>query len=431
MRILHIMPYVPVPPDFGGALRMYHILRHLVQHHDVTMLVSGSQDDRGKILHDFGPQLRALHIVPIQLDRKYWRLWQMGAMVKGRSFLGFLAFNKQVQRKIDELLDQNEFDVIQTEFTFMGGFQIKGKALKILDAHNIEHENYRRMWVNARSLLRKIHYYREYKKLSKEEIEACRRYDAVFTTSENDKKILDALVPSVVKFVVPNGVDTQYFKPSTESEEPYSLIFTGMMAYLPNHDGMLYFLDEILPHIQQQIPEVKIYIVGNKPPQELLKRASSNVIVTGHVDDVRPFIRRSSVYVVPLRMGSGTRLKVLEAMAMKKPIVTTSIGCEGIDVKDRESVLMEDSPMEFAGAVVELLKNQRLRRALSENGYNLVHARYDWSIIGQSIEQYYQTLLANKSSARAVEAELTNRSTYGCSERTSCVENEVVSSQSE
>ena len=184
-----------------------------------------------------------------------------------------------------------------------------------------------------------------------------------------------------------------YFIPSDLSPEPASLVFTGMMAYVPNSDGMLYFLDEIFPLIQKSVPHAKIYIVGNNPPRALQQRASESVIVTGFVDDVRPYVWRSSVYVVPLRMGGGTRLKVLEAMAMKKPIVTTAIGCEGIDLRNGESALVLDQPQMFASAVVELLGSPSLRERLTTNGYELVRSRYQWDMIVREADRIYHSLL--------------------------------------
>jgi glycosyltransferase involved in cell wall biosynthesis len=167
------------------------------------------------------------------------------------------------------------------------------------------------------------------------------------------------------------------------------------MGYVPNNDGILYFLDEIFPLIQRKIPEAKVYIVGNLPTKKLLKRASDRVVITGYVQDVRRYVSRASVYVVPLRMGGGTRLKVVEAMAMKKPIVTTSIGCEGIRVANGESALIADEPRLFAEEVVELLRNASLRRRLVQNGYELMRSHYEWSVIGRQMEQIYQSIVAS------------------------------------
>jgi glycosyltransferase involved in cell wall biosynthesis len=297
-----------------------------------------------------------------------------------------------MQKKLDQVLEADNYDIVQMEFPMMGHFDLKTDAIKILDEHNIEYDNFYGWWKTSQKPIRKAHYYREFKKSYHEEISACRKMDAIFVVSERDKMILNKEVPSKPKILIPNGVDTSYFRSNGENIEPYSMVFTGMMGYYPNYDGILYFLDEIFPLIIKRIPEAKIYIVGNRPPKILQDRSADNVIVTGFVDDVRPYVWRSSVYVVPLRMGGGTRLKVLEALAMKKPVITTSIGCEGIDVKDGESVIIEDSPEQFAERTIELLNNLAMRKALSLNGYELIRATYDWEIITQKMDETYQAL---------------------------------------
>jgi len=294
---------------------------------------------------------------------------------------------------IDRVLSENDFDVVQSEFSIMGFFNLRTNAVKVLDLHDVEHDKIRRMELNTRSPIRRLHYRREHKKFLREEIYVCNRQDALFVTSKRDKGLLESAVPGIPKIVIPNGVDMSYFTPTGQAAEPASLVFTGLMSYLANSDGMLYFLDHIFPLIEQQVPNAKVYIVGGHPPKKLRERASDRVIVTGYVEDVRPYVWRSSVYVVPLRMGGGTRLKILEAMAMRKPIVTTTIGCEGIDVRHGQCVLIADEPSAFAEAVVQLIRNATLRKSLVENSYELVNSEYEWSKIAHRVEDAYQTLV--------------------------------------
>ncbi len=392
IKILHLMPYSPEPTISGGTLRIHHLLKHLALNHDVTVVCFGDPGTFSMIEGAFQSRLEGVHVVPYPWVGRYRRLGQAYAHFTKFSFLQSIFISNEMQRTIDRLLDRRAFDLVQTEFCMMAAFRVGTDALRVLDAHNVEYDNFSRWAENARSWLRRYHYRREYRKLLHEELAAYRRQDAIFVTSERDKEILSAAVPQVPKFIVPNGVDTSYFRPAQTPSEPYSLVFTGMMGYVPNYDGMLYFLDEIFPLVQRAIPEAKIYIVGNKPPRVLLRRAARNVIITGYVEDVRPYIWRSSVYVVPLRMGGGTRLKVMEAMAMKKPIVSTSIGCEGIDVKHGESVLIADRPDEFAGSVVELLSNAALKHRLIQKSCELARSKYEWSVIGEQVERYIQTL---------------------------------------
>jgi len=389
------MPYTPIPADFGGALRIYHLLKSMALRHEVTLLSYGEPEDRDRLTQHFPLEMKNIYIVPKPWGRRYKRAAQMYSMFGKHSFFYMMANNKEMQYAIDAVVEKKTFDIIQTEFSHLGLFRFDTDAIRILDAHNVEYDNFRRM-ASTDSLVRKVHYHMEYRKVFEEEVEGCRRQDALLVTSERDKKIFDENVPTVPKFIVPNGVDSAYFSPGCEREEPFTMVFTGMMGYVPNYDGMLYFLDEIFPFVLQKIPTAKIYIVGKNPPQRLARRASSNVIITDYVDDVRPFIRRASVYVVPLRMGSGTRLKIAEALAMRKPIVTTSIGCEGIDVTHGETALIADDPKCFADSVVELFADMKLRQRLSECGYELMQTKYEWSIIGEQLDKVYRKLTETK-----------------------------------
>lgn len=392
MDILHLMPYSPFPLNFGGALREYHILKNLTREHRVTVATYGDPEDEYKLRENLGDQLDEIHMVPDPLSRSYRRISQLYALCTDKSYTYWHSYNKEMQKLLNQLFSRNNYDAVQTEFSVMGGLDMHTDAVKVLDAHNVEYENFRRMSEKSDSVIRKMFYKREFRKMYREELHCFNKQDMIFTTSECDKKIIHEDVPQVPKYVIPNGVETDFFKPSDREQEPYSMVFTGMMAYVPNDDGMLYFLDEIFPRIQEKIPQAKIYIVGIRPTKELKARENEHIKVTGFVDDVRPYVWRSSVYVVPLRMGSGTRLKVLEALSMKKPVVSTSIGCEGINVTDGESIIKRDDPEDFANAVIELLKNKKMRKKLTENGHDLVKAKYDWPVIGDKMLEIYNSV---------------------------------------
>jgi len=396
MNILHLMPYSPVPPNFGGALRTYNILKNIVRNHEVTLVSFGTLEDKRRIEEEFGTSLKEVIIIPESWEQKYRRLAQLYSTLNRHSFFHLFVVNNRMQETLNRIFDRKVFDIVQTEFSHLGSYDLQTDAIKILDAHNVEYDNFRRMWLNTISPLRKFHYYLEYKKLFKEEIDGCRKQDALFVTSERDKELFEKDVPNVPMYVIPNGVDSAYFTSGNTAPEPWTLVFTGMMAYVPNYDGILYFLDEIFPLIQKKIPQVKIYIVGNRPPKHLSLRASDSIVITGYTEDVRPYIRRASVYVVPLRMGSGTRLKISEALSMKKPIVTTSIGCEGIEVVSGESVLIADEPQAFADEVIRLLHDAELRSRLIRNGYEVMRSTYEWSVIGKKVEEHYHLLLNNR-----------------------------------
>lgn len=398
MKILNVMPYSPVPPDFGGALREYYLLKSLASNHEVTVLTYGSEDQLEIFNEEFGHLVKDVYMLPEPWERNYRRLAQFYSMWSSESYFQNNNCSYEMQKKIDDLLSEKDFDAVHCEFSVMGNYDFSDNIIRIMDTHNVEYENYRRMWKKTESKFRKWFYYNEYKKVYREEIQTLQQQDVIFSTSDQDRKIMKKDVPEVPNYVVPNGVDTSFFVPSDSvGVEPYSMVFTGMMAYTPNHDGMFYFLDKIFPLIKKEIPEAKIYIVGKRPPEALKKRTSDSVVVTGFVDDVRPYVWRSNVFVVPLRMGSGTRLKVVEALSMKKPVVSTSIGCEGIDVTDGESILIEDNPESFAQSVIQLMENRDLCSRLVENGYNLVKQHYDWNVVGEKMLDVYEDLENAKS----------------------------------
>jgi glycosyltransferase involved in cell wall biosynthesis len=183
--------------------------------------------------------------------------------------------------------------------------------------------------------------------------------------------------------VISTGVDADYFHPDNGNEQPNSLVFTGSMDWMPNEDGVRYFLHSILPLIRREIPEVTFTIVGRKPSEKLRAAAASEsgVHVTGTVDDIRPYVREGAVYVVPLRIGSGTRLKIFEAMAMGKPIVSTTLGAEGLPISDGGDISIADQPAEFARKVCLLLRDPKERRRLGSAARQLVEQHYSWSAV--------------------------------------------------
>ncbi len=399
MKILHVAPYSPVPPIFGGALRTYYMLKGFALRHDVTFVTYGTEEDEALLRKEFGDIVNHIKVVRREtLSRPRLFLKFIRSLLSRKSLFFSTDRTKQMKETLDWLCENNGYDAVVFEFPLIARFNLKGDAVKILDEHNVEYNNFRRMYENVRSPLRKIFYLREHVKTYREEINICKKMDAVFVTSSVDGDILDRDVPDKLKYVVPNGVDTQSFAPSDEPIEPYSMVFTGTMDYVPNNDGMIYFLENIFPLIKQKVPQARIYIVGSHPSKALQRMASEDVIVTGYVDDVRPYTARASVYVVPLRMGSGTRLKILEALAMKKAIVTTSIGGEGIELQDGKNAMIGDTPVQFAENVVNLLLDRAKAEQLGAEGYRLAKSRYDWDIIADLANDALNSLVRKKRS---------------------------------
>lgn len=392
MKFLHLMPYSPIPREFGGAIRTYHMLKNIAKHHEVTVVTFGWPEDYYNLRHEFNSHLAEIHLVPKNWSLPLRRMVQLYSHFRSHSFFYYLLKSNRLQELLDRLLDRNTYDVIQMEFAQMGVFELRSDAIKILDAHNVEYDNFRRIAEHADSRIKKFHYLVEHRKFFQEEVDVCSKMDAIFVTSTRDKEILDRDVAGIPKYVLPNGVDTRYFDQSEEVSEPHTLTFTGLMSYIPNHDGIMWFLDQCFPIVRKRFPDVKLYVVGSQPGKTLVRRSDANVVVTGRVPDVRPYIAKAGVFIVPLRMGGGTRLKVVEALAMRKPIVSTSIGCEGIDVQHRTTALIEDDPAGFAESIIELFQSDDLRRKLAANGRQLVKQCYDWDVVARKQEEYYQKI---------------------------------------
>ncbi len=223
--------------------------------------------------------------------------------------------------------------------------------------------------------------------------EACARAGLTVAVSEADRALLRAGAPGADIRAIPTGVDTAYFHPNGAAEAPATLVFTGSMDWYPNEDAILYFLEAILPEIRREVPGVSLVVVGRDPTDRLRAAgAAAGIRVTGTVPDVRPYVAEAAVYVVPLRVGGGTRLKIFEALAMGKAVVSTRVGAEGLPIVSDRHFLQADSPAAFAQAVVSLLKDADRRRALGLAGRRLVEERYSWSQVTRDFEGHCQEL---------------------------------------
>lgn len=396
MKILHIMPYCPYPPQFGGALRVFNLLKQMAARHEVTVIYPGYPGSDDDLRGAFGGRLAKVILAARRWTRGYRRLGQAYSTLTPNSFFYHMGWDRGTETILLNELENGRYDLVQTEFPHMAAYDLPTDAVKILDEHNIEYDLIRRQWQMASNPFRKFHYYEEYRKVYREEMAACRKQDLVLVTSERDRALLDADLPAVKKFILPNGVDSSYFRPSPAEPEDGTIVFTGMMKYVPNYDGMYYFLENIFPLILDKVPGARILVVGADPPPRLLAMRSERVVVTGRVEDVRPYVDRAAVSIVPLRMGGGTRLKIVESFAMKKPVVSTAIGAEGIDAVHGESIMIADDPGAFAESVVTLLKDRALRQKLASNGYELMRRRYEWSVIGHELERAYEDAFRNR-----------------------------------
>jgi polysaccharide biosynthesis protein PslH len=390
MKLLHIMPYSPVPAVYGAKIRIVNLMKHLSRSHTLSVAFIGTEEEAARIRHEFGGRLGKIIACEPQSTRKIRGLAHLRSFLGSHSILYQLGANLELRAKVEQEIKGGSYDVVLTEFPHMAFFDLPQGPLRVLDGHNIEYDNFRRMAEKSESWLERMVYRNETKKFHAEEIDAFRRQDLLLFTSERDRRMAHDEVPEVPSVVVPNGVDTDYFRPPITDHEPYSMVFTGIMKYVPNSDGVSWFLDEVFPRIVAKEPRARVTVVGADPGHHLLRRASGNVRITGYVDDVRPFVHAAEVTIVPLRMGGGTRLKILESLAMMSPVVSTPIGAEGIDMVNGEHALIAGDPQEFADAVLRLFSDRALYDRIALNGARLAREKYDWSVIGGVLDRVLQ-----------------------------------------
>jgi len=306
------------------------------------------------------------------------------------------------RRRVADLVETKKFDVIHVDTIALAQFlDQRWKIPTVLTHHNIESQLMERRAEAESGLLARIYLRREAQKLLAYEAEMSGIFDVNVFVSQADEQTLMKRVSGLRAAIVPNGVDIEYFIPNQGKDWP-ALIYTGGMNMFANRDAVMFFLSEIWPLIRNQVPDVRFFVVGQDPPKELLELAArdSQVIVTGYVNDVRPLVWDATVYVVPLRVGGGTRLKVLDAMAVGKAMVSTSIGCEGLEVRPDEHLLVADSPEQFADKTVKLLRDPSRRGTLGRNARELVERRYSWRMIGGQLLEAYRLAVENRRQKR-------------------------------
>jgi len=398
MKILWVKAGGLVPPDTGGKIRSYNILRQLAKHHAVTFFTfyaAHENDAHAELSRIFE---RAIQI-PLDLPpaKSAGELLNYAAHLFSREPYNLTKYCRPVVRKkLHALLQEETYDVVLCDFLMAAGvIPWDWPGPKVLFTHNVEAVIWQRHFEMARNPLWKAVSWREWKAMEAAERRYLRKADQVLTVSENDREVFARFLDPRKLTVIPTGADTEFFQPSGEMVTPNSLVFTGSMDWLPNEDGILYFADEIFPLIRRHVPDVTLSIVGRKPSRRVKDLASRvpNIQVTGWVEDVRPYLAKGAVCIVPLRIGGGTRLKIFEAMSMAKAVVSTSIGAEGLPVKNGEHILLADDPASFAETTLQLLGNASQRAQIGHAARQLVEENYSWSTVSADFAQVLENVV--------------------------------------
>jgi len=394
MNILFLAPRLPLPADTGGKIRTLNILKQLARENRVYLLCfTFEESDRSHLqtIRELGVEVQ---MVPIDEPSAIRKVSAVVFNPLPFSILKYYSF--QMSQSIQQVLAKQPFDAIHVDHLHMAVYKDCFKGLPcFLDEHNVEYKILERCANVERSWIKKMLYCNQSRKMMIFESQKVKGFSGVFACSFEDRLLLSDLTKGqVAVHVIPNGVDTGYFNCGLQQnkEKEDAVVFTGSMDWLPNDDAISYFCKEILPLVWQKNNVLKLYVVG-KNPSKLVKELASRdarVIVTGRVEDVRPFIEKAKIFIVPLRIGGGTRLKILEAMAMGKAVISTTIGAEGIECKDGIDIAIADAPHDFAGKVIDLCRQPVLVAAMGQEGRNLVCQKYDWNIVGRKLNAIYQ-----------------------------------------
>jgi sugar transferase (PEP-CTERM/EpsH1 system associated) len=401
-QILFLTPQLPFPPQQGTAIRNLNLIRQVAKRHRVHLLSFAHHPaesvDRGP-LDDL---CETVWTVPVPQRNG----WQRLRTVLGSPLpdMHHRLRSAAMSRRLETLAAAVAPDVVQIEGLEMAQYGLRlqtlaGKPFRLgYDAHNAEHILQKRIF---ESDLRRpprwpaaLYSWIQWQKLLRYEARICRTAWQVVACSTTDARCLGRLVSGLRAIVVPNGVDTQEHRPGVVPPArlgPAPLVFTGKMDFRPNVDAVLWFANRVLPALRETVPEAHFYVVGKSPHPRLVPlEKAPGITITGFVEDVRPYVAAAAVYVVPLLTGGGTRLKVLEAMAMGRAIVSTSLGCEGISAVDGRDVVLANRPAEFAQQICGLLQDASRRQQLGRSARAFVVQHFQWQTVTAPLTEAYE-----------------------------------------
>ena len=404
MRILWVKMGGLWPATTGGRVRSLNTISALARSHQVSVITTHGQGDDPDGLQQQLAHCERVISVPYAVPKRGSAAF--AASVAGSWFSHYPVDLwkwrvRDVRREVRAALGKVNTDLVVADFLFAAvNVGMTGDVPVLLFEHNVEYLIWQRLAHLESNPWKRALFEMEWRKVRACEADACRRADLTIAVSDDDKERLAELGAGIRAASIPTGVDTEYFKPCGAAEVPARLVFSGSMDWHPNEDAVCYFVDTILPRIRAEAPAASFTIVGRNPSVHVRELAAQpGVIVTGTIDDVRPSIGEASVYVVPLRAGSGTRIKIFEALAMGKAVVSTTVGAEGLALESGRHFVAADTPHDFATAVIRLLRDPARRQALGDEGRALVEANYSWAMVARQFEEHCEKVIAEHAYA--------------------------------
>lgn len=399
MNVLFLSRWFPYPPDNGAKIRVYNLLRELANQCTIDLIAFTSEpvsEERITPLKQFCREIDTVLYRPFEQYR--WKAMLGFFSPLPRSVLD--TDNPQMHAAVQRALQNHSYDLVIASQVDLAQYARHIPGPKILE--EIELASLYEQVKTEQNPLNKVRHRLMWRKWVRYVAATMRTFNGCTVVSEPERKLVEGLLHQSgcikpVK-VIANGVDLRRYQENFGAPEPGTMIFSGALTYQANYDAMEFFLSEIYPLIQAKCPNAKLSISGrlNGVPVERLPKPS-RVVYTDYLEDIRPTIAQSWVSIVPLHIGGGTRLKILEALALGTPVVSTSKGAEGLELTPNQDILIADTPSEFASAVLRLFADPILRQTLSQNGKQAVAARYDWQMIGQTLNEFINQILKNDS----------------------------------
>ena len=399
MKILVLDEFLCYPVDSGKKVRTYNLLKNLASRHSITLLafVWGDQREQVGIEH-----LSSLGIKVVTVPRTnpsksglafYTKLF--ANLFSSQPYIVAGHVSTAYRERLSSLIVQLKPDILLAEWSPYAIYLEQYRSIpRAAVAHNLESSIWRGYLEKSETFARRKYIGLQYEKVLRFENRIFGWLDGLITVSPLELEVVRKSHPKLRATLVDNGVDTEFFCPSDRVIDDKLISFTGSMDWRPNQDAIDYFIHSILPLVRKQEPDVKTLIIGRQPPKWLVDLgARHGVEFTGSVDDVRPFVHRSAVSIVPLRIGGGSRLKILEALSMEKAVVSTMLGAEGLDVMNNEQIVIADAPDQFADAIVALLRNKSERARLGTNGRKLVTNKYRWENLAAVQSAFLESLV--------------------------------------
>ncbi len=399
MRILIVCPSLPYPPDKGATIRTFTLMRHLALRHEIDLVCIENDLSDAKYVRELEKYCERVYLAPRKKVSKIFQLPKvLGRFLRGEPFRIKYTESRELGKLLHEITGKRHYDIIQFEHSETAQnlkfLCPQHKAKTVLSMHNITCLQFYRIYKTEKKMCEKIKHFLTWFPMMSWEPKMARLFDKLIVVSDVDRILLQVLEPSLDISVIPNGVDTKTHRPYSLEEREKNILIVGSMDYEPNGDAVKYFHNEVFPRIRKRIPDCTLTIVGNSPSNEIQQLdAEQGVMVRANVDDVRPYYRRARVSAVALRSGGGTRLKILESMALGTPVVSTLIGCEGLDVQDDLDILIANDPVEFTEKITELMLSPDLWNRISKEARSLVESKYNWAYICELLENIYRELV--------------------------------------